>query len=347
MATLTDTISQSLGSETLGQIGKKIGVDEATMQTGLDAAIPAVLGSIGKTASTPGGLDDIMNQLPQPADGSDPLSSAIGGLAGGAGGLGDILGGLLGGGAQAPSTDLSSLGPLGMLVGPAIGVVGTALSKKLGFDVSPILTMGVPIVLAAIARNAKQNKLDKAGVAKLIEDENKAFAAKTDPTSVAVREALQAGDEALAIKGKFTDDAWNNVRLAPLAVAKLVITASKSNPIAMAEELNAGADAVRTAVKDVSPASVLGFAFSTNPTDADMDVVMKSDQSASLGVIRDAAAAVAKHSPGEAAAYRAMLLDVGNKTAAAAKEGGFLGIGGVAVSKEEQAVLDQIKGVLD
>jgi hypothetical protein len=114
----------------------------------------------------------------------------------------------------------------------------------------------------------------------------------------------------------------------------------------MAEELNAGADAVRTTVKDVNPASVLGFAFSTNPTDADMDLVMKSDQSAAMGVIRDAAAAVATNSPGEAAAYRTMLLNVGQKTAEAAKEGGFLGIGGVQVSKEEQAVLDQIKGLL-
>lgn len=349
MATLAESITQSLGSETLAKIGKQIGVDEATMQTGLEAAVPAVLGSIGKTASTPGGLDDIMNQLPQPADGSDPLSSAIGGLAdaAGSGGLGDILGGLLGGGgAQAPATDMSSLGPLGVLVGPAIGVVGTALSKKLGFDVSPILTMGVPIVLAAIARNAKQNKLDKAGVAKLINDENAAFAAKTDPSSVAVQEALKVGDDALAIKSKFTDVAWNNVRLAPLAVAKLVITASKSNPVAMAEELNAGAEAVRTAVKDVNPASVLGFAFSTNPTDADMDLVMKSDQSAALGVIRDAAAAVAKNSPGESAAYRAMLLEVGSKTAAAAKEGGFLGIGGVMVSDSEKAALEQIRQTL-
>jgi hypothetical protein len=332
MTALTDSISQTLTPQTLGQIGKKIGVDEATMQTGLDAAVPAVLGSLGKTASTPGGLDDLMSQLPQPTDGSDPLSS--------------VLGGLLGGGAQAPAGDMSGLGPLGALVGPAVGVVGTVLSRKLGFDISPILTMGVPIVLGAIARRAKQQKLDKAGVAQLIADENKAFVDKGGPNAELVQSALKAGDDALVLKAKFTDAAWNNVRLSPLAASKLVIMASKSNPIAMAEELKAGADAVGTAVRDVDPASVLGFAFGSKATEAEMDMVMKADQNATLGIIRDAAAAVSKNSPGEVAAYKTLLSTTGQKVAEAAKEGGFLGIGGVKVSKEEQAVLDQIRGIL-
>jgi hypothetical protein len=320
MTALTDSISQTLTPQTLGQIGKKIGVDEATMQTGLDAAVPAVLGSLGKTASTPGGLDDLMSQLPQPTDGSDPLSS--------------VLGGLLGGGAQAPAGDMSGLGPLGALVGPAVGVVGTVLSRKLGFDISPILTMGVPIVLGAIARRAKQQKLDKA------------FVDKGGPNAELVQSALKAGDDALVLKAKFTDAAWNNVRLSPLAASKLVIMASKSNPIAMAEELKAGADAVGTAVRDVDPASVLGFAFGSKATEAEMDMVMKADQNATLGIIRDAAAAVSKNSPGEVAAYKTLLSTTGQKVAEAAKEGGFLGIGGVKVSKEEQAVLDQIRGIL-
>jgi hypothetical protein len=65
-----------------------------------------------------------------------------------------------------------------------------------------------------------------------------------------------------------------------------------------------------------------------------------------LGVIKDGVATVATRNPAEAAAYKQMVLDVASNVAKAAKEGGFLGIGGKLVSKEEEAALGAIASVL-
>ena len=54
-----------------------------------------------------------------------------------------------------------------------------------------------------------------------------------------------------------------------------------------------------------------------------------------------------KASPAEAEAYRAMLVGVAEKAAAASKEGGFLGFGGVRVSDKEQAFIAEVRRALD
>ncbi len=55
---------------------------------------------------------------------------------------------------------------------------------------------------------------------------------------------------------------------------------------------------------------------------------------------------VSQGTPGEVAAYKAMILGAAQSTAEATKEGGFLGMGGAQVSAEEQAILDQLKTAL-
>lgn len=60
--------------------------------------------------------------------------------------------------------------------------------------------------------------------------------------------------------------------------------------------------------------------------------------------LKEAVALVAsKGSPEDVRHYKDVLLDVAQRTAEAAKEGGFLGIGGVAVSDQEKAMLDLIR----
>jgi hypothetical protein len=53
-----------------------------------------------------------------------------------------------------------------------------------------------------------------------------------------------------------------------------------------------------------------------------------------------------KAEPNEAAEYREWVMSVAQATAEAAKEGGFLGIGGVRVSPDEQRTLDEIAAAL-
>jgi len=55
----------------------------------------------------------------------------------------------------------------------------------------------------------------------------------------------------------------------------------------------------------------------------------------------------ARGSPEEVAAYRDWVYELAEKVAAAAREGGVLGFGGVRISPEEQALLGELKTALN
>jgi hypothetical protein len=66
-----------------------------------------------------------------------------------------------------------------------------------------------------------------------------------------------------------------------------------------------------------------------------------------LGEVREAVGVLDRRAkPEEAEAYRAFLLYVANSVAEAAREGGFIGIGGKRVSDEEQRLLERLRGVV-
>jgi len=74
---------------------------------------------------------------------------------------------------------------------------------------------------------------------------------------------------------------------------------------------------------------------------------MENFKSAVLGRVREAANLVSqKASPEEAKAYKQMVMDVAEKAANAAKEGGFLGFGGVLVSTAEESFLNEVRAAL-
>lgn len=62
--------------------------------------------------------------------------------------------------------------------------------------------------------------------------------------------------------------------------------------------------------------------------------------------LRQTSALLDAKAPEDAAAFKAWLRDIAGRVAEAAKEGGFLGFGGVRVSEAEQATLAEISGAL-
>jgi len=66
----------------------------------------------------------------------------------------------------------------------------------------------------------------------------------------------------------------------------------------------------------------------------------------SIETLRQAGAVVDAKAPGDAAAFKGWLRQISQHVAEAAKEGGFLGIGGVAVSDKEKATLTEISSAL-
>jgi len=332
MTSLLETLGSVVTPETVGMIGNALGVDTSLIQQGLKVVGPTLLGSLAKTSSTPDGLAALSKLMPTDVGSgsdSDILSSVLKSITGG-GTSADMMQNVLGSGANAIS--------------------GT-LSKSLGFDVGPLMKMGVPLVMGLLAKTAKTNNLDASGVANMLQAESKAFMA--DPANKAttelVQSALKAGDEAAALRKRYTDAEWIKVRGAPLAAMYLVATASPSKGTGAVAELAAAADAMAESIKTVSPTSLIGTAFGGGLTQAELDLLKKDAPPTDriLGMIRDGVAAVKAKNPGDAAAYTAMVMNVAQKTAEATKEGGFLGIGGTQVSDEERAALNAIRAALN
>ena len=65
-----------------------------------------------------------------------------------------------------------------------------------------------------------------------------------------------------------------------------------------------------------------------------------------IETLRKAGAVVDAKAPGDAAAFKSWLRQISQHVAEAAKEGGFLGIGGAAVSEAEKATLAEISSAL-
>jgi len=232
-----------------------------------------------------------------------------------------------------------------MLMGPALGAISGTLSKSLGFDVGPILSVAAPLLMGVLGQHAATNNLDKQGVANLLQSENKAYVSKGGPTAQLVQSALDAGDKATTmVKG--LGDNYSKLQVAPVLVAKLVAQSPHSGPIGTAKEMAAGAAAVAESVKAADPSSLVKAVFSTDPAQGALDAVTKMDPTAQLSYVGSAVSALAASHPNEAATVRGLLMNVAQKTAEGAKEGGFLGIGGTKVSKEEQAAIDAIRKVI-
>jgi hypothetical protein len=331
VASLLETLGSVVTPDTLGALGGALGIDPSLVQQGLKVIGPTLLGSLAKTSGTPDGAASLMKMLPTDAAGgsdSDLMGSVLKSVTGGGTGA-DMMQNVLGGGTNAIS--------------------GT-LSKGLGFDVGPLMKLGTPLLMGLLAKTAATKKLDASGVANMLQSESKAFMADPANKEVAgmVQSTLKAGDEASALRKSYSDAEWLKVRAAPLAAMYLVATASPSKGADAGAELAAAAGAVAESIKSVSPASLIGTAFGGGMTKAEVDILKKDAPPAEriLGTIKDGLAVVKAKSPADAAAYRNMVLSVAQKTAEAAKEGGFLGIGGTQVSKEEQAALEAIRAAL-
>jgi hypothetical protein len=320
MPSLLESLSQTLTPDLLSKIASATGLDTNLVTKGLSAAGPVFTGALASTASTPTGLDGLMQLIPQ--DGGASLGN---------------LAGLLKGGA---STDLLS----GVFGSAGLGAVGKTLDQALGFRVSPLIGMAAPVVMGLLSKMRSEQQLDSAGVAQALRSQQDAFFASGGENATLVRTALDAGAAANAARAKYTDDQWLKVRLAPLAAAQVVMIASPSGPVGTIKEAGAVARAIGEVKQEAAATSLLGIAFDTDLTMEELTHLggRKATKESLLATIEEAVALVASTSPGDAVAYRHFLTAVAMKVAEASKEGGFLGIGGTLVSEEEKAALGEV-----
>jgi hypothetical protein len=200
------------------------------------------------------------------------------------------------------------------------------------------------VVMGLISKMRSEQKLDAAGIGRVLDDEQRSFMATGGENATLVKSVLDASNEANETRARYTDAQWRGIRLGPMAAAQVVMHASPSGPIGAIKEAGAVARAVDEVRKTAVPASLLGIAFDDNFTMDELNSLggRTATKEQLLGAIKDAVATVAVQSPADAIAYRRFLTDVAMKVAEASKEGGFLGVGGTLVSPEEKVALQEV-----
>lgn len=129
MPNLTDELLSQLQGAPMQQISRQLGVEPQQAGSAVGAALPLLLGALGRNASQPDGAQSLFGALDRDHSGMDlgSLLGAVLGGGGGGGGLGGALGQILGGGpggmqrgsAQAGGGGLADV--LGGLLGGASG----------------------------------------------------------------------------------------------------------------------------------------------------------------------------------------------------------------------------------
>lgn len=165
----------------------------------------------------------------------------------------------------------------------------------------------------------------------------------------------------MTVQEQFTPEEWQEVVSGPIHAGMLITFAHPQGPSGLAHEMKAIYDATVTGVIN-SPSELIrevGAVLARKKGEGGEADQMKASaqqakdhsqgdpQSFYLGKITQAAALVSQKAPADATAYRQWLVECAEKTAQAAKEGGFLGMGGTPVTPRETAAIDRLKSALD
>jgi hypothetical protein len=155
----------------------------------------------------------------------------------------------------------------------------------------------------------------------------------------------------MSTKADFTKDEWELLLKAPLMAGMAVVAASPSGPIGVFQEIFAvgkglleGAEGTTNPLIGAVVADIKAGNRPSMPAERPEDIAQVKAQA--LGACREVAALLGRKAPSEAEAFKRWLLATAQRAAEGAKEGGFLGIGGVRVSDAEKAALAEVAGAL-
>lgn len=155
---MTDSILSGLMQQLQGggiqEISKTLGLKEDQVGNVVAGAVPALMGAFSRNAGSQSGADALFGAL---------AGKHSGGI------LGDVIGSLAGG-------KMADAGILKHAFGGKESSVEKALSASSGLDmgsVTKILAMVAPLVMGALGKARKDQGLDAAGTAAMIQNERK------------------------------------------------------------------------------------------------------------------------------------------------------------------------------
>ena len=136
-ASLTDELIDHLQGEPMARISDQLGLSQTQAAGAAQAALPLLLGALGRNASQPAGAESLFNALLKDHAGAD---------------IGSVLGSVLGGGGQGAQILAHVFGGRQSRAEDALGA-----ATGLGGDrAGQLLKMLAPIVLAYLARRMFQ-----------------------------------------------------------------------------------------------------------------------------------------------------------------------------------------------
>lgn len=158
-ASLVDELMAQLQGAPLQQMAQQLGTSPAQTQDAVGAALPLLLGTLGRNAAQPQGAMDLFGALQRDHSGSPDLGGLLGSLLGGGGSAGGgqpdgaaILGHIFGGNQQRAETGL----------GQATG---------LGSNAGQLLQMLAPIVMSFLAQRMSSGGMDAGGLGQMLGQE--------------------------------------------------------------------------------------------------------------------------------------------------------------------------------
>lgn len=161
----------------------------------------------------------------------------------------------------------------------------------------------------------------------------------------------------MTTKTDYTDEEWNTIVQSPMAAAMVVILASPSGPIGLTQETfavsKALADSAAAAASNGLIASLAAQLQDSEgrkefqPHKPEKGEDLAKFKAGSIETLTKLNAILdAKSTPEEATGFKQWLVLTTTKVAGAAKEGGFLGIGGTMVTPEETAAIAEVAATL-
>lgn len=138
MSTMTQDLLAQLDGAPLQQISRQLGIDQNQAAGAVSAALPLLMGALGRNASQPQGAEALFGALQKDHAGG--------------GGIGDILGAVLGG-AQSRQTD--GAGVLGHIFGGQQARAEQSLGAATGLGgdrAGQLMKILAPIVMAYLAK---------------------------------------------------------------------------------------------------------------------------------------------------------------------------------------------------
>jgi hypothetical protein len=149
----------------------------------------------------------------------------------------------------------------------------------------------------------------------------------------------------------FTEEEWNQLLKSSEMTAFYISHASPSGMVGILKEMMASTNQIVAAIRKSSGNSLVDELAADIKLRVDQGVKIESPILVSgtenmkeqcLQYFRDLSALLSAKAPVDAEGFKKWLYDVAQKTAEAAKEGGFLGIGGEKVNEAELAALKDL-----